>query len=466
MKYDVLVIGSGPAGLDVALRTARAGRTTALVTASPPGGRATVGSLLPSKVWLHHAHHPHRGGAAPGTDNAAAVAEITGAVRSAIASRVDWTSSALNEAGVEVVRGHATITSSNSVSVTPPPGDGGAAPALENASQEILAKWIVVATGSEPVFFPGVRPDGDRIIAPRHTQHLKELPGSLVMVGGGPTGVEYASVFARLGTEVTLLSYDPVLAPFDREYVARLTESLEPLGITFESGVAVESVENTGAGVTVTRRDGTSHTADFAFVATGRAGDLTFLGPDGPDLTKTADGRFIATGPDGRTSVPSILACGDVAGPTLTANNAIFGARRVVATILGGGGEAGSAGGGGGAAPGPAAMIEAVYTAPQLAQVGPVRELAARDDAETILVRKSFGASMLSHAHGHGAAGTHGEMKIWTDREGFILGAAAIGENAADLLAPVQMAIRHGIRREVLEMDPFAYPGVAEVVTL
>jgi pyruvate/2-oxoglutarate dehydrogenase complex dihydrolipoamide dehydrogenase (E3) component len=457
MKYDVLVIGSGPAGLEAALRTAQAGRPTAMVTASPPGGRATVGSLLPSKVWLHHAHHHPRPGNGEDGDSPGSVAAITAAVRGAIGSRVDWTATALSDAGVTVIRGHATITGSNSVTVAPLPGDGTAPPALENAPQEISAGWIVVATGSEPVFFPGVRPDGDRIIAPRHTQHLRKLPSSLVMIGGGPTGVEYASVFARLGTEVALLSYDPLLSPFDREYVARLTAELEPLGITFESGVAVESVENTGDGVSVVRRDGTTHTAEFAFVATGRAGDLTFLSDGGPDLETTPDGRFIATGPDGRTTVPSILACGDVAGPTLTANNALFSARRVVATILGGEPEA---------AAGPAMMIEAVYTTPQLAQVGPVRELATREKDGTLLVRKSFGASMLSHAHGHGAAGTHGEVKLWTDPAGGILGAAAIGENAADLLAPVQMAIRHGITLEELQRDPFAYPGVAEVVTL
>jgi pyruvate/2-oxoglutarate dehydrogenase complex dihydrolipoamide dehydrogenase (E3) component len=466
MKYEVLVIGSGPAGLEVAVRTAKAGRTTALISASPAGGRATVGSLLPSKVWLHHAHLRPRPFDGHDATTRVSVAAITEAVRSAIGSRIDWATATLQDAGVAIIRGHATLTGSNSVAVVPPAGDGSAPPALEKAPQEIAADWIVLATGSEPVFFPDVRPDGDRIIAPRHTQHLKKLPRSLVMIGGGPTGVEYASVFARLGTEVTLLSYDPVLSQFDREYVGRLTKQLEPLGITFESGVAVEAVSNTGDGVAVTRRDGKTHTSEVAFVATGRAGDLTFLSETGPDLDRTPDGRFIAVGSDGRTSVSSVLACGDVAGPILTANNAILSARRVVATILGGGGAERSSGSGRDGAPGPTAMIEAVYTAPQLAQVGPVQALAAGNRNDVSLIRKSFDASMLSHAHGHGATGTHGEVKIWTDSAGKILGAAALGEHAADLLAPVQVAIRHDISLEELQMDPFAYPGVAEVVTL
>lgn len=476
MNYEVLVIGSGPAGFEAARHTATAGKRTALVTATPPGGRATVGSLLPSKGWLYHANHV--GKTAP-EDIPAASARV----RATVADRIAWTRSALEHAGVSVIAGTALITGPNSVTVT-----SGTAEAGDQQEQTLSADSIVIAAGSEPIFFPGVKPDGTRIIAPRHTQHLKDLPKSLIMVGGGVTGVEYSSVFARMGTSVTMLSYDPLLPRSDREYVGRLSDALRTLGIEIETGVAVEQVENTGSGVRVTRRGGETVEADYAFIATGRAGDLTFFGEGAPDLEHTPDGRFLAVDEAGRTSSPGVYACGDITGAPLTANKAVLQGRRVAEAIIAAGNtpeQPAPREGAGGDAPGrPAprdaaaarsaaahaaaahraeahspAVIEAVYTEPQLAQIGPVLELAERSDAT--LTRKSYGSSMLSQVHDSAA----GEVKIWSDASGKILGAAAFGESASELLAPVQVAMQNGNTVAQLEAVPFAYPSISEIVT-
>ncbi|MFW5826990.1 MAG: FAD-dependent oxidoreductase [Alkalispirochaeta sp.] len=451
MNYDVIVIGSGPAGLEAARKTAAAGKNTAVVTATPPGGRATVGSLLPSKGWLYHAHHA---GKTTSEDIPAAAARV----RTTVSDRVAWTRSALSEAGVTVIAGKAMLTGSNSVTVEPRDAESGQAKA-----QVLTATAVVIAAGSEPIFFPGVKPDGSRIIAPRHTQHLSELPGSLVMVGGGVTGVEYSSVFARMGTSVTMLSYDPLLPRSDREYVGRLQDTLRTLGIEIETGVAVEQVENTGEGVRVTRRGGGTVEADYAFIATGRAGDLTFFGEGAPEPARTPDERFLAVDEMGRTSVPGLFACGDITGAPLTANKAVLQGRRVAEAILS---EAVQSDGSGAPrsarqAPREGAewVIEAVYTEPQLAQIGPVLELAERSDVK--VVRKSYASSMLSQVHG--SAG--GEVKIWTDSSGVILGAAAFGEAASEVLAPVQVAMQNGNSLSELESVPFAYPSISEVVT-
>lgn len=446
MNYDVIVIGSGPAGLEAARHTAAAGKTTALVTATPPGGRATVGSLLPSKGWLYHAHHA---GETVSADIPAAAARV----RATVSDRIAWTRSALSEAGVTVISGHAMVTGPTSVTV-----QSTEATSANAETQDLTAEALVIAAGSEPIFFPGVKPDGSRIIAPRHTQHLSELPGSLVMVGGGVTGVEYSSVFARMGTSVTMLSYDPLLPRSDREYVGRLQDALRTLGIEIETGVAVEQVENTGNGVRVTRRGGGTVEADYAFIATGRAGDLTFFGDGAPELARTPDERFVAVDALGRTSEPGVFACGDITGAPLTANKAVLQGRRVAEAIISGGSHASrsseqwqrSAA---------EWVIEAVYTEPQLAQIGPVLELAERSDVT--VVRKSYGSSMLSQVHG--SAG--GEVKIWTDTSGVILGASAFGEAASELLAPVQVAMQNGNTLGQLESVPFAYPSIAEIVT-
>jgi dihydrolipoamide dehydrogenase len=401
-----------------------------------------VGSLLPSKGWLYHANHH-------GTTATSDIPAAAARVRSTVADRVAWTRSALNEAGVTVVEGHALIIGSNSVSVTPTNPD-------PDSQKEyvVSANSIVIAAGSEPIFFPGVKPDGERIIAPRHTQQLRELPESLIMIGGGVTGVEYSSVFARMGTSVTMLSYDPLLPRSDREYVGRLQDSLRKLGIEIETGVAVDRVENTGDGVRVTRRGGGTIEADYAFVATGRAGDLTFTGEGAPDFAHTPDGRFLLTDEAGRTNVAGVYACGDVTGAPLTANKAVLQGRRVAETLIGDTGRSRSSFVDRGAA-----VIEAVYTEPQLAQIGPVLQLAERSDAT--VVRKSFGSSMLSQVH----ESATGEVKIWTDQNGIILGAAAFGESASELLAPVQVAMQNGNTLSQLEAVPFAYPSISEIVT-
>jgi dihydrolipoamide dehydrogenase len=434
MNYEVLVLGSGPAGFEAAVKLAEGGLSTAIVTATPPGGRATVGSLLPSKVWLHHANHSEAGGA---RDIPATAAEV----RATITGRVAYTRSTLEAAGVTIVSGHATLTGPHAVEVRS--GEGSA-----TELKEITADFIVLANGSEPIFFPGVKPDGTRIIAPRHTQHLQELPESLVMIGGGVTGVEYSSVFARLGTRVQMLSYDPLLPRSDREYTGRLESMLRDLGVAIETGVAVSAVENLGDRVRVTREDGSDMEADYAFIATGRAGDLTFLDQRSPDLRTTADGRFLAVDRQGRSSEPSIFACGDLTGPPLTANTAVLEARRVVAAVLGTAAPAEDT-----------PVIEAVYTQPQLAQVGPVLQLHDRSDLR--VVRKSYATSMLGQVHGS----ADGEIKVWVDASDRIHGAAAWGEAASEVLAPVQVAMQTGNTWGALSAVPFAYPSLTEVVT-
>ncbi len=436
-----------------------------------------MGSLLPSKGWLYHANHV-------GKTTPEEIPAASARVRATVADRVAWTRSALEQSGVTVIAGTALITGSTSVTVT-----SGSAEAGDEQQQKLSADSIVIAAGSEPIFFPGVKPDGTRIIAPRHTQHLKDLPNSLVMVGGGVTGVEYSSVFARMGTSVTMLSYDPLLPRSDREYVGRLSDALRTLGIEIETGVAVERVENTGSGVRVTRRGGETVEADYAFIATGRAGDLTFFGEGAPELEHTPDGRFLAVDEEGRTSSPGIYACGDITGAPLTANKAVLQGRRVAQAIIaaedasgrsagrdGAAARSGAANPDGsrsaatdraaahaagrdGAAAQSSAVIEAVYTEPQLAQIGPVLELAERSDVT--LIRKSYGSSMLSQVHDSAA----GEVKIWSDASGRILGAAAFGESASELLAPVQVAMQNGNTVAQLEAVPFAYPSISEIVT-
>lgn len=456
MTYDIAIVGSGPAGFEAAITAAKAGRRTVLVTGTPPGGRATVGSLLPSKVWLHTAQehttvkHPAGGHNDAGRSPRLSDTETKNAaahVRDTIAQRIAWTTTQLEQQGVTIVQGHATLDDPHRLTIS-----------NEKKENQVLeASWIVFATGSEPIFFPGVKPDGKRLIAPRHTQHLTEIPRRIVMIGGGVTGVEYASVFARLGSEVHLVSYDDLLPRSDREHVDRLRSVLTAMGITIETGVAVANATNTGDAVVVETKDGRTIEGDYAFIATGRGGDLTFLRDDRALLETDKSGRFLKVNEFGQTSQPSIYACGDIAGPPLIANKALAEARRAIHDILAEGSAPDS--------PQEATrepLIEAVYTHPQVAGIGPVNELAKRSDLT--LQRHSYASSMLAFVH-HGTAESWGEIKVWTDSSGTILGASAFGENAAEILAPLQLAMHHRISVDKLSNAPFAYPSWSEIVS-
>lgn len=455
MDFDIVVIGSGPAGFEAARIGRAAGKTIAVVTETPPGGRATVGSLLPSKIWLHNAHTRLASSHLSPTETKVAAERL----RNTITSRVAWSTNQLENAGIQIFRGHATVTGPHSIEIASDDG----------ATRSINGEKIVIATGSEPVFFPGVAPDGARLIAPRHTQHLTEMPQNLVMIGGGVTGVEYASVFAHFGASVHLLSYDDLLPRSDREYVEKLKSILEDIGVTIETGVSVSKATNTGDGVLVETRDGRSIAGDYAFIATGRAGDLTFLKGDRFTLDVDRSGKHLVTDTYGRTSEPSIYACGDITAPPLTANKAVYQGRVAIQHILGHNGidlhESGTH-----------PLIEAVYTTPQLAGIGPVNELSRQPRA--VVHRLSYANSVLSFldhesmtaATGDEALGApytrrDGEVKIWTDSSGTILGASAFGENAAEILAPVQLAMHNNLSVDTLSESPFAYPSWSEIVS-
>ncbi|MFP4302054.1 MAG: dihydrolipoyl dehydrogenase family protein [Spirochaetaceae bacterium] len=442
---DLTVIGSGPGGLEAALQGAKTGLEVALVTATPPGGRATVGSLLPSKVWLTEAEAFHSARKrAPEIEPR--VGAITGRVNERMKERSGGVASLLESVGVAIHLGSAKLTGPNSVTVTP---------SEEGAEQRTIeSRYIVLATGSEPRFFPSVKPDGERIIAPRHTRLLREIPKSITFVGGGVTATEYASVFAKLGSKVSIVTdIERLLPRTDPELVASLTEYLGTLGIEVLTNSPVESVTAQKNGVVTTTTDGRVLETEYAFIATGRRPDTEAFEESGLDL-ETDRGGWLVTDAQQRTSIDSIFAVGDITGAPLIANKAIRQARVAVAAISGDAeGDLISAG----------VNIEAVYTHPELAQVGPVFDLASREGKEVSLFRRRYGDALLPLIRGS----EEGYLKLWYESStNELLGAAAFGEHAAEILAPVQMAIERGMTLRELVRSPFAHPSLSEMLSI
>ncbi|MCP5363752.1 MAG: NAD(P)/FAD-dependent oxidoreductase [Hyphomicrobiales bacterium] len=444
---DLIVIGAGPAGITAALEAARLGANVSLITAEPVGGRANWASLLPSKVYLTAAdhlgeahHNPSLGlsGPLPEPDLPVLRARIAELAK----ARSTDERARLEESGVKLVPGKAQFVDPHTIEVTPSEGE----------CQRITFQQAIIASGSVPVFPPDIRPDGRRILAPRLAGSLAEWPSHMIVVGGGVTGAEFAYFFNRMGADVTWVTdVARVLPRVDSDMSELFEATLVGRGVTVFKDAPVTSVQSSELGVTVTLRDGHPLTGSHGFLALGRRPDLTDLGLEASGV-ETADMRIVVDN-YGRTTQPHIYAVGDAAGAPFIANRGQAQAR--IAARHAGGADTPPFR--------PDTIIEAVYTQPQLAQVGLTEADAAREKIAVQIHRGSYAAALKPHLSGD----TAGFVKILAaPGSSRILGAGAVGDRAAELLAPVAVAIAAKQPLSTLADIFLAYPSLSEVVGL
>jgi dihydrolipoamide dehydrogenase len=311
-EYDVIVVGAGTGGYVAAIRAAQLGLTVAVVERQQAlGGTCLLWGCIPTKALLEHAHalkvveHAKEWGISIGE---AAVAidmsrvhdrknRIVGGLTKGVEylfkkNKIDW------------IKGTARLTGNGGVDV------------FEGNAQTLRArKEIIVATGSAPRGVPGVEIDRARIITSDEAIHLKEVPKSLVIMGSGAVGVEFASIFRRFGSNVTILELLPRLVPVEDEAVsAELEKSFRKQGIVSHTGAKVTGAKADGNGVDVEAQlaDGTTQRirAEYLLVATGRGPVTTGLNADGVGLV--LENGYIKVDDLYRTNVPGISAVGDV----------------------------------------------------------------------------------------------------------------------------------------------------------
>lgn len=446
MTTDIAVIGAGPAGIAAATAAAASGAHVTLISGEPPGGRATWHSLLPSKVLLTAADTIGTirrlealglSGAHTGPD----IGALTQRIRTLSQSQSDASASELAALGVHFLGGTASFTGPHNLQVV-----------AANGSVALLeAGAIIVASGSVPTFPPGLKPDGQRIIAPRLVSRLDHLPASIVVVSGGVTGTEYVYGFNRLGVAVTwVVDEYGVLPSFARDTVQVLLDALAARGVVRHDGVAARTAVADAGGVTVTLADGRSIRSEMAFIAVGRLPDLTGLKlpaaglPAEPAMGIAVDGY-------GQSAVPSVFAAGDVTGLPMIANKAMaqgwIAGRRAAGVAVD--------------AYRPETIVEAVYTEPQLAQVGLSGVGAGTHGRAIRQLQTTYGSSLKASLLGE----HEGFVRLLADaKDGTLLGATAAGAHAADILAPVALALRLGARMDDLAAVFAAHPGVGELV--
>ena len=309
--YDVIVIGAGTGGYVAAIRAAQLGLKTAVVEKQKSlGGTCLNWGCIPTKALLEHAHAlkvikgAKEWGVLGVTSPSIDIAQVHTRKDRIVSGLTKGVEFLFKKNKIDWIKGTARLTGNGGVEV------------FEGETQKLAAKKeIIVATGSAPRGVPGITIDRSRIITSDEAIHLKEIPKTLVIMGSGAVGVEFASIFNRFGSDVTIIELLPRLVPIEDEAIsAELEKSFRKQGITSHTNSKVTGAKVSGDGVDIAVQlaDGQTKNirADYLLVATGRGPVTTGLNAEGVGLQM--EKGYVKVDPLYRTSVRGISAIGDV----------------------------------------------------------------------------------------------------------------------------------------------------------
>jgi dihydrolipoamide dehydrogenase len=448
-EYDLVVIGAGPGGYVCAFRAAQLGLKVALIEKRATlGGTCLNVGCIPSKALLHSSElfafardHARDHGISTG-EVAIDVAAMMKKKDAVVTKLVGGIAALAKARKVTVVHGEARIVSAGRVSVR----------STDNET-ELAAKNIVVATGSAPVELPFMKFDGRAIVSSDEAIAFDRIPSRLVVVGGGAIGLELGSVWARLGSKVTVVEFLPkIVAAYDDDVVRHFARSLQKQGITIETGAKVTGTRSEGDTLVLTaERDGKplEFPADKVLVAVGRRPYTDGLGLAEAGVALDEKKR-IRVDAHLRTNVEGIWAIGDVVAGPMLAHKAEEDGVAVAEWIAGKAGHVNWD------------LVPAiVYTDPEVASVG-LGEEGAKAEGRAVKVGKfNFAANGRALA----ADATDGFVKIVADAStDRILGAQIVGRGAGELISEVVTHMEYGGSAEDLGRTIHAHPTMSEAV--
>ena len=441
------VIGAGPGGYPAAFHAALRGLDVTMIDAEEnPGGVCTYRGCIPSKALLHAARviEETREARAFGLDFGEPTIDLD-ALREWKDSVVRRLTSGLGllrgQRSVTPIRGHARFADNRSLRVL-----------RDGALDEVGFDYAIVATGSSPVIPGPLALDSPRVMDSTGALELADIPQRLLVIGGGYIGLEMGTVYAALGSQVTVVEMLPgLLSGVDRDLVKPLAARLERAfeEILLETRVTgMEEVEG-GIQVSIEAAGGATseRTFDKVLVAVGRRPNSADLALDTTQVRLDARG-FIETDGQRRTAEPNVFAVGDVAGEPMLAHKAMHEARVAVEAILG---EP--------AVFEPAAIPAVVFTDPEIAWCGLTEENASPD--HTQVVRYPWRASGRAVTLGRPEGLTKLIIEKGSER---VLGVGIVGPNAGELIAEGTLAVEMGARASDLQLTIHAHPTLAETV--
>ncbi|MBB6309849.1 dihydrolipoyl dehydrogenase [Xanthobacter tagetidis] len=453
--YDIIVIGGGPGGYVAAIRAAQLGFKTAVVEKSHLGGICLNWGCIPTKALLrsaeiyHYMEHAKDYGLSAekiGFDAAAVVKRSRG-VSSQLATGVGFL---LNKNKVDVIWGKATFTAPGKLKVEAAQNP----PKNAKGGGDYSAKHIIVATGARPRALPGLEPDKKLIWTYFEAMVPEKMPKSLLVMGSGAIGIEFASFYRTMGVDVTVVEVLPQILPVEDEEIAAIARKrFEKLGMKIMSGAKVSGVTKHADSITAHIEDakGAKHdiTVDRMISAVGVVGNVEGLGLEAMGV-KIERGIVVTDGL-GRTNVPGVYAIGDIAGPPMLAHKAEHEGVICVETIKGLHTH-----------PMDKNKIPGcTYCTPQIASVGLTEKKAKEAGREIKVGRFPF--------IGNGKAIALGEpdglvKTIFDAKTGELLGAHMVGAEVTELIQGFVIAMNLETTEEELIHAVFPHPTLSEMM--
>jgi NAD(P) transhydrogenase len=445
-QYDLIVIGSGPAGQRAAIQGAKTGNKVALVERREVIGGACINTgTIPSKTMreavLHLSGYNYQNiyGVSYRVKEKISMADLAFRVQHVIKTEIDVTTAQLSRNGIEVLNGIASFKSPNTVLVTGVRG-----------TNEITGDKVVIGTGTKPAASTKVKINGQNIINSDQVLEMPTLPRTLIVVGGGVIGVEYTCMFAALGVRVTLIEKRPRLLEFaDQEIIEALSYHLRDHRVTMRLNEEVESVEETEGGGTVVAmlESKKKVTGDSLLYAVGRQGNVDELNLPAAGLEADSRGR-IAVNEFYQTKQPNIYAVGDVIGFPSLASVSMEQGRIAVAHAYNKN-----------VSSNPSYFPFGIYTIPEISFIGKTEEQLTDED-----VPYEVGVAYYREiARGQIRGDTTGRLKLIFHRETLeILGVHIIGEGASELLHIGQAVMILKGKVTYFVETVFNYPTLAE----
>lgn len=450
VSYDVIVIGGGPGGYTAGIRAGQLGLKTAVIERQARlGGTCLLVGCIPTKTMLHiadvweHFSNPAQYGIAcqdPALDLAKVVERKNGIVN----RHAKGVEMLFRKNKVERIQGEASLEGRGRVKVRGADGE-----------RTLEAKHIILATGSEARMLPGLKPDPERILTNVEILDLTAVPKSLIIIGAGAVGVEFASIFRRFGSEVTVIEMLPRAVPVEDEEISReLERAFRKAKIRVETGARAENIRMTDAGVALTLIDSSGKQeeleAEKLLVAVGRKPNTEGIGLE--NTRAEVDRGYVKTDEYQRTGEPGLYAIGDiVAGTPQLAHVASMQGMVAVGHIAGR----------------PVRPVNkdripgATYTEPGIGSVG-LTEAEARARGYQVKVGKFpfAGNSRATILGSHG-----GFVKVVSDAHyGEILGVHIIGPSGFELIAEAVAAMEAEATVETMQATIHAHPTLYEAV--
>ncbi len=436
--FDLVILGGGSGGYAAALRGAQLGLTVALIEKDKLGGTCLHRGCIPTKALLH------AGEVADSSRHASDFgvnAQFISMDMVAVNAYKDGVVSKLHKGlqglvksrNITYVEGTGRLVSPNTVQVN---------------GENYTGKNVILATGSYPRTLPGLEIDGSQIVTSEEAMRFEYVPKSVIVLGGGVIGCEFASVWNSFGSQVTIVEGLPRLVALEDESSSKLLErAFRKRGINFVTGVKFSSASKSESGVTITLEDGSSHTADVLLVAVGRGPVTSGIGYEEQGIAM--ERGYITVDEKCRTNIPGIWAVGDII-PTLQLAHVGFAEGIMVAEEIAG--------------LNPRAINydgvpKVTYSEPEVASVG-----------LSTAVAKERGYDVVELSYdlaGNGKANilkTAGSIKLVAERNGPILGVHMVGSRVGELLAEAQLIFNWEADASDVAQHIHAHPTLSEAM--